>query len=283
MGKVSFLEKELVITSNEVLLRALLGSGLSLALAGRGWNAKAYLTGPYLVRFVGGCLASGYGLSDFGVEVVSGVQIEHEKLRVLKEGSTNDRGLIRLSPEEFIFLGLFCSKGVEYTTVDLDFQRNFVSLRREDYGFVLRLVDAKGLQEQVLLSQKSDILRFFSALFASALGREKQAQRIAGEDNYVKVKEKVEIKDDLNKVIQLPIKTANGNTKLEEKTLSEWLSFIHNTAQTAGKSPQAVLKSFLKKHNILYSCKVSLTINNVEVRIPSHWALGLYQCFEKYL
>jgi hypothetical protein len=76
MGVVRIEEGSQVwVASFDMLLRVIPSEGsVSLLLTGRGLKASDIMTASNLIRFVGGCLAAGYGMADF--DCGGGVQDE---------------------------------------------------------------------------------------------------------------------------------------------------------------------------------------------------------------
>jgi hypothetical protein len=69
----------------------------------------------------------------------------------------------------------------------------------------------------------------------------------------------------------------------EVRTIEEWVRQIRENAKKAGKSPNAMVRAFLRQRGVPFDSKVLIRIKDVEMRLPPHWALGIYEVFEKHL
>jgi len=285
MGVVRIEEGSQVwVASFDMLLRVIPSEGsVSVLLSGRGLKASDVFGSSNLIRFVGGCLAAGYGMAGFEAEVVSKTKVENERIRIDKEGMEGDRAYILLNPEEFIYIGKMASKTVGYTKCQIDFHKNKFELEFQDRGLLVAIEDSLGKREEVFLHDRSQMFRFFAGMLASAFGREKSLQRIGTEDRNLVVGEKVEIKEDTQKLLEVSVKRPDGSVVKEVKTIEEWVRQIRENAKKAGKSPNAMVRAFLRQRDIPFDSKVFIRIKDVEMRLPPHWALGIYEVFEKHL
>jgi len=286
MGTVRIEEGSQVwVASFDMLLRVIPDStGVSVILTGRGLKARDTLTSSNLIRFIGGCLAAGYGMTDFSAEVVSKVKIENGRIRVEKENAQeSDRAYIFLNPEEFIYIGKMTAKSVSYSECLIEFNKNKFEVNFQEKGVLIALEDALGKREEIFFYDRSQIFRFFTSILASAFGREKVLQHIGTEEKSLVVGERIEIKDDVKKLVEIALRQADGTLVKETKSIEEWIKQIRENAKKAGKSANAMVRAFLKQGNIPFDSKVSIRIKDLEVRLPPHWALGLYEVFEKQL
>jgi len=285
MGVVRIEEGSQVwVASFDMLLRVIPGEGsVSLLLTGRGLKATDVLGSSNLIRFVGGCLAAGYGMSDFEAEVVSKTKVETERIRIEKEGMEGDRAYILLNPEEFVYIGKMTSKTVGYRKCDVEFHGNRFELEFQDRGLFVAIENSLGKREEAFLHDRSQIFRFFASMLASAFGREKTLQRVGTEDKSLVVGEKIEIKEDTQKLLEVSLKRTDGSVVREVRTIEEWVRQIRENAKKAGKSANAMVRAFLRQRGVRFDSKVLIRIKDVEMRLPPHWALGIYEVFEKHL
>jgi hypothetical protein len=285
MGVVRIEEGSQVwVASHDMLLRVVPSeASVSILLTGRGLKASDMLSASNLIRFVGGCLAAGYGMADFEAEVVSRTKVETESIRVEKEGVEGDRAYILLNPEEFIYVGKMSARTVGYTKCQVEFHGNRLELEFQDRGLFLAIENSLGKREEVFLHDRSQMFRFFAGMLASSFGREKTLQRVGTEDKSLAVGEKVEVKEDTKKLLEVSMKRADGSVVKEVKTIEEWVRQIRENAKKAGKSPNAMVRAFLRQRGIPFDSKVLIRIKEVEMRLPPHWALGIYEVFEKHL
>jgi hypothetical protein len=285
MGVVRIEEGSQVwVASFDMLLRVIPSeASVSILLTGRGMKASDVLGSSNLIRFVGGCLAAGYGMSDFEAEVVSKTKVETERIRIEKEGMEGDRAYIVLNPEEFIYIGKMTSKTVGYTKCNIEFHGNRFELEFQDRGLWVAIENSLGKREEVFLHDRSQIFRFFASMLASAFGREKALQRVGTEDKSLVVGEKIEIKEDTQKPLEVSLKRPDGSVVREVRTIEEWVRQIRENAKKAGKSANAMVRAFLRQRGVPFDSKVFIRIKDVEMRLPPHWALGIYEVFEKHL
>jgi hypothetical protein len=285
MGVVRIEEGSQVwVASFDMLLRVIPNdTSVSVLLTGRGLKANDVLTSSNLIRFVGGCLAAGYGMSDFEAEVVSKTKVENERIRVEKEGEEGDRAYILLNPEEFVYIGKMTSKTVGYTKCYIEFHGNKLELEFQERGLLVAIEDSLGKREEVFLHDRAQMFRFFASMLASSFGREKTLQRIGTEDKSLAVGEKVEIKEDTKKLLEVVMKRPDGSVVKEVKSIEEWVRQVRENAKKAGKSPNAMVRAFLRQRGVSFDSKVIMRIKDVEMRMPPHWALGIYEVFEKHL
>jgi len=271
------------VASVDMLLRVIPNEGsVSVVLSGRGLKASDVFSSSNLIRFVGGCLASGYGMADFTAEVVSKTKVEPERIRVEKEGTEGDRAFIPLNPEEFIYIGKMTAKTVSYTKCLIEFNKNKFEFEFTDRGLFVALEDSLGKREEAFLYDRSQIFRFFAGMLASSFGRERIVQQIGLEDKSLTVGEKVEIKDDTKKLFDVVVRRPDGTATKETKTIEEWVKHVRENAKKANKSPNAMVKAFLRQANIPFDSKVFIRLKDIEVRLPPHWALGIYEVYEKH-
>jgi hypothetical protein len=272
------------VASFDMLLRVIPGeASVSVLLTGRGMKASDVLSASNLIRFVGGCLAAGYGMADFEAEVVSKTKVETERIRVEKEGMEGDRAYILLNPEEFIYVGKMTARTVGYTKCHIEFHGNRFELEFQDRGLLVAIENSLGKREEVFLHDRSQIFRFFASMLASSFGREKTLQRVGTEDKSLAVGEKVEIKEDTKKLLEVSVRRPDGSVVKEVRTIEEWVRQIRENAKKAGKSPNAMVRAFLRQRGVPFDSKVLIRIKDVEMRLPPHWALGIYEVFEKHL
>lgn len=271
------------VASVDMLLRVVPNEGsVSLLLTGRGLKARDELLSANVIRFVGGCLAAGYGMADFTAEVVSRTKVEPERIRIEKEGTEGDRAFIPLNPEEFIYIGKMTAKTIGYTKCQVEFHKNRFEFEFTDRGLFIALEDSLGKREEAFLYDRSQIFRFFATMLASAFGRERIIQQIGLEDKSLTVGERVEIKDDTKKLFDVVVRRPDGSAVKETKTIEEWVKQIRENAKKAGKSANAMVKAFLRQANIPFDAKVFIRLKDIEVRLPPHWALGIYEIYEKH-
>jgi hypothetical protein len=271
------------VASVDMLLRVIPTEGsVSLLLTGRQVKASDVLGASNLIRFVGGCLAAGYGMADFTAEVVSKTKVEPERIRIEKEGLEGDRAFIPLNPEEFIYIGKMTAKTVSFTKCQIEFNRNKFEFEFTDRGLFVSLGDSLGKREEAFLHDRSQIFRFFTAMLASSFGRERVVQQIGLEDKSLVVGEKVEIKDDTKKLFDVVVRRPDGSAVKETKTIEEWVKHVRENARKANKSANAMVKAFLRQANIPFDSKVFIRLKDIEVRLPPHWALGIYEVYEKH-
>ena len=285
MGVVRIEEGSQVwVASFDMLLRVIPSeASVFVVLTGRGLKASDMLSSSNLIRFVGGCLAAGYGMSDFEAEVVSKTKVETERIRIEKEGMEGDRAYILLNPEEFVYIGKMTSKTVGYRKCDVEFHGNRFELEFQDRGLWVAIENSLGKREEAFLHDRSQIFRFFASMLASAFGREKTLQRVGTEDKSLVVGEKIEIKEDTQKLLEVSLKRTDGSVVREVRTIEEWVRQIRENAKKAGKSANAMVRAFLRQRGVRFDSKVLIRIKDVEMRLPPHWALGIYEVFEKHL
>jgi hypothetical protein len=285
MGVVRIEEGSQVwVASFDMLLRVIPSEGsVSVVLTGRGLKASDVMGSSNLIRFVGGCLAAGYGMADFEVEVVSKTKVETERIRIDKEGLEGDRAYILLNPEEFVYVGKMTSKTVGYTKCQVEFHGNRFELEFQDRGLFVAIENSLGKREEAFLRDRSQMFRFFASMLASAFGREKTLQRVGTEDKSLVVGERIEIRENTQKPLEVPIKRPDGSVVKEVRTIEEWVMQIRENAKKAGKSPNAMVRAFLRQRNVPFDSKVFIRVKDVEMRLPPHWALGIYEVFEKHL
>ncbi len=285
MGVVRIEEGSQVwVASFDMLLRVIPSeTSVSVILSGRGLKASDVLSSSNLIRFVGGCLAAGYGMADFEAEVVSKTKVETERIRIDKEGMEGDRAYIVLNPEEFIYIGKMSSKVVGYTKCQIEFHGNRFELEFRDRGLFVAIENSLGKREEVFLHDRSQMFKFFASMLASAFGREKSLQRVGTEGKSLVVGEKVEIKEDTSKLLEVSVKRPDGSVVKEVRTIEEWVRQIRENAKKVGKSANAMVRAFLRQRGVPFDSKVLIRISDVEMRLPPHWALGIYEVYEKQL
>ncbi len=285
MGVVRIEEGSQVwVASFDMLLRVIPSEGsVSVVLSGRGLKASDVLSSSNLIRFVGGCLAAGYGMADFEAEVVSRTKVETERIRIDKEGMEGDRAYILLNPEEFIYIGKMASKVVGYTKCQIEFHGNRFELEFQDRGLFVAIENSLGKREEVFLYDRSQVFKFFASMLASAFGREKTLQRVGTEDKSLAVGEKIEIREDTSKLLEVSVKRPDGSVVKEVRTIEEWVRQIRENAKKVGKSANAMVRAFLRQRGVPFDSKVLIRIRDVEMRLPPHWALGIYEVYEKQL
>jgi len=285
MGVVRIEEGSQVwVASFDMLLRVMPSeASVSVVLTGRGLKASDMFSSSNLIRFVGGCLAAGYGMSDFEAEVVSKTKVETERIRIEKDGLEGDRAYILLNPEEFIYIGKMVSKTVGYTKCQVEFHGNRFELEFQDRGFFVAIENSLDKREEVFLHDRAQMFRFFASMLASAFGREKVLQKVGTEDKSLVVGEKVEIKEDTQKVLEVSLKRPDGSVVKETRTIEEWVRQIRENAKKVGKSANAMVRAFLRQRGVSFDSKVFIRIKDVEIRLPPHWALGIYEVYEKHL
>jgi len=285
MGVVRIEEGSQVwVASFDMLLRVMPSeASVSILLTGRGMKASDMFGSSNLIRFVGGCLAAGYGMADFEAEVVSKTKVEPERIRIEKEGLEGDRAYILLNPEEFVYIGKMTSKTVAYTKCQVEFHGNRFELEFQDRGLFVAIENSLGKREEVFLHDRAQMFKFFASMLASAFGREKTLQRVGMEDKSLVVGEKVEIKEDTSKLLEVSVKRPDGSVVKEVRTIEEWVRQVRENAKKVGKSPNAMVRAFLRQRGVPFDSKVFIRIRDVEMRLPPHWALGIYEVFEKYL
>jgi hypothetical protein len=271
------------VASVDMLLRVIPSEGsVSLLLTGRGVRASDVFTSSNLVRFVGGCLAAGYGMADFTAEVVSKTKVEPERIRIEKEGTEGDRAFIVLNPEGFIYIGKMTAKTVSFKRCQIEFNKNKLEFEFTDRGLFLALEDSLGKREEAFLHDRSQIFRFFTSMLASSFGRKSVVQQIGLVDKNLTVGEKVEIKDNTQKLLDVVVRRQDGTVVKETKTVEEWVKHVRENAKKANKPPNAMVKAFLRQANIPFDSKVFIRLKDIEVRLPPHWALGIYEVYEKH-
>jgi hypothetical protein len=78
------------------------------------------------------------------------------------------------------------------------------------------------------------------------------------------------------------VKKPDGTVYKETKTIEEWVKHVRENAKKAGKSANAMVKAFLRQGSIPFDSKVFIRLKDLEVRLPPHWALGIYEVYEKH-
>lgn len=264
-----------------------LEDGIEFAVSGNGRAGKEVILGQDLVRFVGACFSAGYGIDGFEKEVINGLYIEPDRIRVLVSGSLNDRAFVKVKPEHlielaYISLHRYYPKEGKFSIMEYE-----LSYALSPKGMLLKLKD-KERQESVFV-EKAEIALLIGVIETSFVGRLVGSGRVSVEKGkkVLYVDEIVEPKADPNTVLTDYLTTKEGKQEVS-KPLYAWLVYLRDLAKEHSRSPSGVIRSFLRKHGINYDRKILFSVGvsrdkRVQVRLPIHFAKGLSLLLQRWL
>lgn len=286
MGIVLLGNRFYVASADYGLVIEYLQDGIEFAISGGGRAGKEVIKGGDLVRFAGACFAAGYGIDGFQKEVIGGLYIEPDRVRVLVSGSLNDRVFVKIKPEHlheiaYVSFGRFYPKeGV------LSVANHSLEYRLSPEGVHL-LLKEEGNQESVFVN-KSVVALLLGAIEVSFIGKLTGSAKVQleGENKSLYVDEFIEPKEDPNTVVVDYLTTKDGRQEVS-KPLHAWVVHLRDLARDLSKSPSGVLRAFLKKHGIDYSRKFLISVKSgkdkrVQVRLPMHFAKGLALLLQRW-
>ncbi len=264
-----------------------LEDGIEFAISGNSRAGRERIRGSDLLRFVGACFSAGYSVDGFEKEVIGKLYVDVDRIRVVVEGSLNDRVFVKLKPNHFLeiaYLSLARYYPREGVLSVMDYS---VRYRLSSSGVLLVL--SNGQKSASIFVEKDRVPLLLGAIETSFIGRmvssgvifsEKEGKRLY-------VDEYIEPKEDPNRVIVDYLVLKNSQQKVE-KPLYEWIVYLKDLAKELSKSHSGVLRSFLKRHSIAYDRKFLLSMNlskteRLQVRLPIHFAKGLALVLQRWL
>lgn len=281
------LEKERVmVVSHDYLVAFEFSEDSTMVLiSGEKGVGKEFLSDLEMVRFAGACQCAGMGLDGFQKEVIKGLYIDPDRIRVLMENNPTERVFVKLRPEEFFQLA------------SLSMLRTYA---KEGYFEIVGNVFSwslmhKNIQITIREKEKSlsvnlyrdDVGVVIGAIQGATLGRLITPVRTEGlgKPYLLVIDEFIEPKEDPTKSIQ----DAWTDGRQVQMSLYAWTEEIIKRARNIEKPFSGFLRSFLKKHSISYDRKILFSIRNrsskesVSFRMPLHYAEGFRLLLTRWL
>jgi hypothetical protein len=282
-----FLGDKLYITSADyALMVEYLEGGVEITLSGNGRFGSERVSGSDLIRFVGACFSAGYGIDGFEKEVIGGLYVEPDRIRVMLQGSVNDRVFVKVRPEHFLEIAHICTAKYYPLAGQLVVADYSLTYNLSPSGVLLFIRGKEGQGEIFVEREKASFL--VGMIEASFIGRSLGGARLISEkeEKSLYVEEIVEAKENPEKPI-VDYVVYGGEKKAVEKPLHEWMLSLKEFAKNNGKSPSGVLRAFLRKHGINYDRKILLILKEkkkeASLRLPVHFAKGLAMVLERWI
>lgn len=254
--------------------------GIFLHVTGENGYGKAFIPVKDMARFVGACFSAAYAIDGFEKEVINNLYIDRDRIRVIKEGSLNDRVFVKLSPEDLMILAF------ETLKIPLNVINGEFSLVNHSFvyeitpsGVLLELCE-ENKKGSIYLT-KEQITLLISAVESCFTGRLSKPVKIEREDkkNSLLIDEFIEAKAPPEKAIEDVWINENNEKQNYIKPLYEWVAIIKEKARDMQRPAGAFLRSFFMKHSISYDRKILFGLKEgkevIVVRLPVHFAKGL--------
>jgi hypothetical protein len=284
-----FLGDKLYITSSDyALMVEYLEEGVEISINGDGRFGSERVSGSDLIRFAGACFAAGYGIDGFEKEVIGRLYVEDDRIRVMVQGSMNDRVFVKVRPEHFLEMAHICIAKYYPLSGSLSVADYSLTYNLSPSGVLLFLNGKEGQGEIFVEREKASLL--VGLIEASFIGRSLGGARLISEkeEKSLYVEEIVEAKEPPERLIVDYVVYGNEK-KAVEKPLHEWILSLKEFAKDNGKSPSGVLRAFLRKHGISYDRKILLILREKEkkkeitLRLPVHFAKGFAMVLERWI
>jgi hypothetical protein len=282
-----FLGDKLYITSADyALIVEYLSAGVEIAINGNGRFGSERVSGSDLVRFAGACFSAGYGIDGFEKEVIGGLYVEPDRIRVMVQGSMNDRVFVKVRPEHFLEIAHICISRYYPLTGQLMVGNYSLTYNLSPSGVLLFIRGKDGQGEIFVEREKASF--FVGLIEASFIGRSLGGARLISEkeEKSLYVEEIVEAKENPERLIVDYVVYGNEK-KAVEKPLHEWMVSLKEFAKENSKSPSGILRAFLRKHGISYDRKILLILKEKKkettLRLPVHFAKGLAMVLERWI
>jgi len=282
-----FLGDKLYITSSEyALVVEYLEGGVEISINGNGRFGSERVSGSDLVRFAGACFSAGYGIDGFEKEVIGGLYVEQDRIRVMVKGAMNDRVFVKVRPEHFLEIAHICIARYYPLSGHLSVADYSLAYNLSPSGVLLFVRGKEGQGEIFVEREKASLL--VGLIEASFIGRSLGGARLISEkeEKSLYVEEIVEAKETPEKLV-VDYVVYGGEKRTVEKPLHEWMVSLKEIAKDGGKSPSGVLRAFLRKHGINYDRKILLILREkkreVSFRLPVHFAKGLALVLERWI
>jgi hypothetical protein len=282
-----FLGDKLYITSADyALMVEYLSAGVEITINGNGRFGSERVSGSDLVRFAGACFSAGYGIDGFEKEVIGGLYVEHDRIRVMLQGSMNERVFVKVRPEHFLEIAHICISRYYPLTGQLAVGNYSLTYNLSPSGVLLFIRGKDGQGEIFVEREKASF--FVGLIEASFIGRSLGGARLISEkeEKSLYVEEIVEAKENPERLIVDYVVYGNEK-KAVEKPLHEWVVSLKEFAKDSGKSPSGVIRAFLRKHGISYDRKILLILKEKKketmLRLPVHFAKGLAMVLERWI
>jgi len=282
-----FLGDKLYITSSDyALMVEYLEEGVEISINGNGRFGSERISGSDLVRFAGACFSAGYGIDGFEKEVIGGLYVEDDRIRVMVKGAMNDRVFLKVRPEHFLEIAHVCIARYYPLSGHLSVADYSLTYNLSPSGVLLFIRGKEGQGEIFVEREKASLL--VGLIEASFIGRSLGGARLISEkeEKSLYVEEMVEAKETPERLIVDYVVYGNEKRTVE-KPLHEWVVSLKEFAKNGGKSPSGVLRAFLRKHGINYDRKILLILREkkkeVSLRLPVHFAKGLALVLERWI
>jgi hypothetical protein len=284
-----FLGDKLYITSADyALMVEYLEEGVEISINGDGRFGSERVSGSDLIRFAGACFAAGYGIDGFEKEVIGRLYVEDDRIRVMVQGSMNDRVFVKVRPEHFLEMAHICIAKYYPLSGSLSVADYSLTYNLSPSGVLLFLNGKEGQGEIFVEREKASLL--VGLIEASFIGRSLGGARLISEkeEKSLYVEEIVEAKEPPERLIVDYVVYGNEKRAVE-KPLHEWILSLKEFAKDNGKSPSGVLRAFLRKHGISYDRKILLILREKEkkkeitLRLPVHFAKGFAMVLERWI
>jgi hypothetical protein len=282
-----FLGDKLYITSSDyALMVEYLDGGVDITINGNGRSGSERVSGSDLIRFAGACFSAGYGIDGFEKEVIGGLYVEPDRIRVMVHGSMNDRVFVKVRPEHFLEIAHICVARFYPLAGQFAVADYSLSYNLSPSGVLLFIRGKEGQGEIFVERERASLL--VGLMEASFIGRSLGGARLISEkeEKSIYVEEIVEAKEDPEKLI-VDYVVYGSEKRAVEKPLREWMVSLKEFAKDSGKSPSGVLRAFLKKHGIGYGRKILLILKEkkreVSLRLPVHFAKGFALVLERWI
>jgi hypothetical protein len=284
-----FLGDKLYITSSDyALMVEYLEEGVEISINGDGRFGSERVSGSDLIRFAGACFAAGYGIDGFEKEVIGRLYVEDDRIRVMVQGSMNDRVFVKVRPEHFLEMAHICIAKYYPLSGSLSVADYSLTYNLSPSGVLLFLNGKEGQGEIFVEREKASLL--VGLIEASFIGRSLGGARLISEkeEKSLYVEEIVEAKEPPERLIVDYVVYGNEKRAVE-KPLHEWILSLKEFAKDNGKSPSGVLRAFLRKHGISYDRKILLILREKEkkkeitLRLPVHFAKGFAMVLERWI
>ncbi len=282
-----FLGDKLYITSSEyALMVEYLEGGVEISINGNGRFGSERVSGSDLVRFAGACFSAGYGIDGFEKEVIGGLYVEQDRIRVMVQGSMNDRVFVKIRPEHFLEIAHICIARYYPLSGNLAVADYSLTYNLSPSGVLLFIRGKEGQGEIFVEREKASLL--VGLIEASFIGRSLGGARLISEkeEKSLYVEEIIEAKESPERLI-VDYVVYGSEKRAVERPLHEWMVSLKEFAKDGGKSPSGVLRAFLRKHGIGYDRKILLILKEkkreVSFRLPVHFAKGLALVLERWI
>jgi len=282
-----FLGDKLYITSSDyAMMVEYLEGGVEISINGNGRFGSERVFGSDLIRFAGACFSAGYGIDGFEKEVIGGLYVEGDRIRVMVQGSMNDRVFVKVRPEHFLEIAHICIARYYPLSGQLVVADYSLTYNLSPSGVLLFIRGKEGQGEIFVEREKASLL--VGLIEASFIGRSLGGARLISEkeEKSLYVEEIVEAKEEPERLI-LDYVVYGNEKRAVERPLREWMLSLKEFAKDSGKSPSGVLRAFLRKHGINYDRKILFILKEkrkeASLRLPVHFAKGLALVLERWI